>query len=159
MRVLFLDIDGVLIHYGTMGVVAPSGFNAFDPHCVSQLNRIIQVSACAVILSSTWRNFGLMRCREHFVQQGVRGAFRGLTPGPNIEGTERFYAQRGDEIQVWLDNHETERFCILDDNADMGTLKNQLVQTDPSRGLTEQDADRVIKMLGSKGGVSRAGSL
>lgn len=57
---------------------------------------------------------------------------------------------RGEQIQSWLAHHpEVTAWCIIDDDSDM--LDNQslnFVQTDGMIGMTAEDAEKVIKILG-----------
>lgn len=55
---------------------------------------------------------------------------------------------RGWEILAWLEEHEAvESFVILDDWDDMGPVRNHLIWTNPSLGLTEEQVQEAIKIL------------
>lgn len=58
-----------------------------------------------------------------------------------------FDRPRGEEIQQWLDANPTGSFIILDDEVDMAGLESRLVRTHVETGLTEEDADRAIRMF------------
>jgi hypothetical protein len=54
-----------------------------------------------------------------------------------------------------MDEHGTpERFCIVDDDGDMGHLKHALIQTDSFEGLTLDHARRIIDALSSREGCN-----
>jgi predicted mannosyl-3-phosphoglycerate phosphatase (HAD superfamily) len=50
MKIIFLDIDGVLNNYNTLG----EGLN-WESNAVKILKRIIKETGAKVVLSSTWR--------------------------------------------------------------------------------------------------------
>ena len=53
MKVLFLDVDGVL---NSQRLGTPDGMR---PWCVTQLARIVKESGCKIVVSSTWRAGGI----------------------------------------------------------------------------------------------------
>lgn len=152
MRVLFLDVDGVLngiewfSRRGTRGGIWPR--NEVDPHCVDLLNELVVRVDTQIVLSSTWRIAGsLERSKKRMREIGVHtGRMIGITPRLPYPG-------RGAEIETWLltyeaAQHERPAFVILDDDDDMGPHLNRLVQTDHRVGLTEEDCDRVAALFG-----------
>lgn len=136
MKVIFLDIDGVLNNKETMQ--RHRGFIGIDPYLVAIFNRIILATDAKIVLSSTWR-------LEKVFQDEVRKQvwdFIDITPRlPN--------EKRGTEVKVWLDKHpEVERYAILDDDRDF--LEGQpLFKTTWDEGLTEEIAKQVIEYLNS----------
>lgn len=155
MKVIFLDVDGVLCNHESIS----AGYKArtaaeqdpYGPHegCVGQLNRIIEATGALIVVSSTWRktNTPNAAMRERLGRWGVRGTVIGTTPV--LHGDEYAYRRRGCEIQQWI---ETARmpvtsFVILDDDSDMAHLRHRLVQTTMAHGLTSADADRAIAIL------------
>lgn len=136
-RLIFLDVDGVL----TCGLL---GYK-FDPFCVAQLNRIVEMTGAKVCLSSTWRLFP--DCFELLQSEGVKAEFVGKTRRLQPKAGKSS-ALRGDEIQAWLDENPGWRsFVILDDDSDMEHLMPRLITTDTKIGLTRKDADRAIRLL------------
>jgi len=156
MKIVFLDFDGVLCNHESIS----AGYRArtapeqepYGPHadCIAQLNRIIEATGAAIVVSSTWR-----KCRnprttmaETLKRWGVTGAVIDVTP--QLNGDSYAYKRRGSEIQLWLDRysrHEIESFVILDDDGDMAHLQHRLVRTSMARGLTTVDADQAIAIL------------
>ena len=55
MKVLFLDIDGVVNRVGTRQ--SYHGFTGIDPFLASKVCKIILDTDAAVVLTSTWRHF------------------------------------------------------------------------------------------------------
>lgn len=140
LKLIFLDVDGVSVNRTSLMVA--SGFKApADPGCVAALNRIIEATGAAIVVSSTWRIAGLDWMKDKLAEWGVQGAVHGAT--------REFCDMRGHEIGAYLVAHaECSRFVILDDDSDMGTLSKYLVQTEFELGLTEHDAKRAITVLG-----------
>ena len=128
---LFLDVDGVLNTYHSL----VEGDDLHSP-CVEQLRRILKEADPEVVLSSTWRNYPDLR-RKVWKVVGHRGKCT-----PKIGGV-----WRGGEIDLFL-KKDPRPYVILDDDNDM--LPEQmpnLIQTDPTVGLTEERADKVIELL------------
>lgn len=141
MRVLFLDIDGV-VNCSTTSQ-RHRGFIGIDPYMAFLVGKIVLDTECAVILSSSWRSFH---------DDGIEEISKQVTPIDGI--TPVLHTTRGNEIQAWLDNHpEVERYAILDDDTDiLESQKSNWFQTFWHQGITEEIAKKVTKHLnyGSK---------
>lgn len=146
MKVIFLDIDGVLNSTKTSTAVGgyPHELHhkyAFDWMAIKLLRRLADSSGVQFVLSSAWRLY--------FPFEEVAQAFElpiiDATPAASSDGTERGY-----EIRDWLNAHpEVTNYVILDDYADM--LEEQMsnfVKTDPHEGLGWNDFSRVCMILG-----------
>ena len=59
MKVLFLDIDGVVNNKRTEKSFG--GFMAIDPAMAALVQRIVRNTGCEIVLSSSWRLFQLGR--------------------------------------------------------------------------------------------------
>lgn len=150
MKVIFLDIDGVLVTMESFTRYRRSGSNAqAHPDCVEQLNRILAHTGAAIVLSSTWRMFGRPYMDRKFTEWKIQKPVTDFTPILQTKEGEIVVSQpRGHEIQSWLDGHpEVRQFVILDDESDMAHLLPALVKTDFNDGLTVDLADLVIKRL------------
>jgi hypothetical protein len=146
MKVLFLDIDGVLNRLGdaegygaTKERVDGTMFVGLDPDLLEIYKDMLARLDVIVVLSSTWRL--LPELCEHLEKHGVY--FHDMT----ICADAALELPRGIEIQLWLDEHpdEVEKYAILDDVDDM--LEHQMpnfFQTNPRTGLTQRLADRVV---------------
>lgn len=151
MKVLFLDIDGVLVNRESL--MKASGIHAkAHPACVAALNEIVSKTGANVVVSSTWRHFGLLKMKDFLSDWGVKAKVLDCTPDlTRKRGAIYSNVCRGDEIQAWLDGYDrypVESFVILDDDSDMNHLLPRLVKTEFERGLTMEDAARAIEMLG-----------
>jgi len=148
VKVIFLDIDGVLVNDRSLRTKRIYSLHEnCDPSCVKALNRIIASTGAEIVVSSTWRTQGpLAEMREilnlHFE---IDGQVLDCTPE-----LENFSAARHEEITAWLGHHKpslVESFVIIDDYDNMGPLQSRLVRTREEEGLTEDDADRAIRLL------------
>ena len=147
MKVLFLDIDGVVNCESTFQMGARGG-NPFplDPEMAFRVGKITLETGCSVVLSSSWRHHkdSRMAVTERVVP------FIGITPTSDLVNYED--KPRGHEIQAWLDEHpEVEKYAILDDDSDM--LDSQLdnfFQTSWKTGLTDEIMNKVIEHLGKE---------
>lgn len=136
MRVLFLDVDGVLNSYRS---------NKFlDDSMIYHLGTIVSRTGVKLVLSSTWRKYpdsqATLEARLLEDCMIIMDKTKVLLPKKlSMPPVERCF-----EIQEWLDRHEVEDFAILDDNPD-ANIDGHFFQTDPDVGLTKDIADSVIK--------------
>lgn len=145
-RILFLDIDGVLVNRRSLMIA--SGLKAdADIDCVVQLNRITDATGALIVVSSTWRMQGIRYVTERLRRWGVSGEIIGCTP-------VKRQVDRGDEIQAFLDDKkwkargaEIESIAIIDDDSDMAHLSDRLIRTEFRHGLRPAEADAAIEML------------
>lgn len=155
MRVVFLDIDGVLNyrqHNLKVGETArldemgqPDWWTAmFNRDCVTQLNRIVRETGAKVVLSSSWRkSFSVSDMQSMLEDKGFEGELIGATPDHGKRPC------RGEEAQAWLSDHpEVESFVLIDDSLDMFPYSDRWVQTFyEGYGLTSELADKTIELL------------
>lgn len=162
MKVIFLDIDGVLnVHYPERDEYG----SLFHPQFEDNLRHIIQQTDAKIVISSSWRHSGLDIMKEMWDDRNLAGEVIDVTAsrsqhdiesgGGRMPFNER--AERGWEIQEWIDKYKPEKYCIIDDDNDM--LPNQLpyfVQTldnwehegnEEGYGLTKECAEMVIQIL------------
>jgi hypothetical protein len=124
MRVIFLDIDGVVNDsYHSEPLILP--------HCARHFNRIVRATTAGVAISSSWRacaHGGLMTglgfhrlLRTHGIACPVIGV---TPPDGKVQG-------RRDQIAAWLtENGPVASYVVLDDDAVQGhPLKNCVEKT------------------------------
>lgn len=166
MKVLFLDIDGVLNSGRYFGVRSKRAYRRergtrkanlgderfaemIDPEAVILLNEITKRTGCKFVISSSWR--GAWTCVEIVAMLGSRGFVGeviGATP-LEVVPPSGFAPARGFEIQTWLDEHpEVKAFAIVDDVSDMAHLLPRLVQTSTADGFQAEHVELVVALLG-----------
>lgn len=155
MKVIFLDIDGVLNsanffkkkHEETGLTQGGSRIESIDPDALRLLEQIIEETDAKIVVSSCWR---IGRTTEE-LQGLLKGAgfkhYDRIIDRTNKIGS--FATKRGDEIEEWLSRNSVQRgdVVILDDDSDMGDLFDRLVQTLYHQGLTEHEVKTAIEKL------------
>jgi hypothetical protein len=172
IKVLFLDIDGVLNATDSSLSWYPfhgeeqsqsDGYDKFDERCVRWLRGIVALTGCKIVVSSTWRLSmrgpifpggmvdqdldGQRRFEDMWLSRNMPDVIIGRTP--RIPGT-----RRGNEIWTWLDRIKDREqpissYCILDDDGDM--LEEQMpnfVQCNSDYGITDIEFRKALKILG-----------
>jgi hypothetical protein len=143
MKILFLDIDGVLNCATTKERIGGDGIFAamigLDARPVMRLRRWLERHPeVKVVLSSTWR-------LHPDTLELVQAALPIFDVTPNLDNRQR-------EIQAWLVNRleiEPYTYAILDDMQFFrGEVARHFVQTSYQHGLLEQHLMRVEKILG-----------
>ncbi len=137
MKVLFLDIDGVLNNFHQRNF----GTTFSKPACDNLSDILAKVPDLKIVISSAWRTWGLKYMQDTLKQNGIDGS-----RAVGVTGKEN--GCRGYQIQCWLDrNPGVTHMAIVDDESDMDKLMNKLVKTNSFVGLTATDADRIVDML------------
>lgn len=175
MKVLFLDIDGVLNSQNWFGymqycirnnmynrvmnfVDAPDEYIEYkltmlDDRAIANLNRIVDETGCKIVLSSSWRCLWNPtennKILEALKLKGFKYDFYGLTP--RIPQKD-FGQERGIEIQTWIDKelekNEIESYVILDDDNDMlPEQMNNFILINNQYGLSDIDVFKAIEIL------------
>lgn len=147
MKILFLDVDGVLNSEDTFFRTKGERESLFviDPHMALLVARIVEATGCQIVLSSSWRNHpdGVA-----VVERRVWKILDKTCRSWYDKGNDH-HSMRGEEIQKWLDEHpEVTRYCILDDDSDMLPHQKHF-KTSWKVGLTAEIADNVIKYFNS----------
>lgn len=145
MKVLFLDIDGVLnsarscIAFGGYPLdLTAADLPTFDLIAVAMIRNLCRAADLKVVLSSAWR-------KTHSFES-IGRAF-GL---PLIDRTPSHPdGVRGGEIKAWLDDHpEVTAYAIVDDDGDM--LPEQaprFVQTSGFNGISFDDIAKLARLF------------
>jgi len=180
MKIIFLDIDGVL---NLISQGRDDFGSIFHQHLVDNLTTLVESTGAKIVMSSSWRfnSKKLMKMsteemssyvhkpitRTQLIKDGIdycQGMWKHRNyPGEVIDITPHIdICKRGEEIQMWLDNHENiSQYIIIDDDIDM--LDSQLdnfVQTSENwdhednvegYGLTKICAEKAIEILNKNG--------
>ena len=154
MKVIFLDVDGVLNCATTIKRLDVCfEFNFVDTRKVLRLRDIVERTGAKLVLSSTWR-FGADPRAFYIEREALRelvAEFRRLRCPLWFDITPYLpRAKRWQEINAWLINNDVEDFIILDDwgEDEFRPMMDRLVKCDPRKGLTKGRAELAIQMLG-----------
>jgi hypothetical protein len=157
MKVIFLDIDGVL---NSERFLKNNQDESIDRNNVSILKKVIDKTGAVIVMSSAWRLWfdDNMMPRERYCQYlyDILCEFDitlfGKTPDlstEEIRTNKTFSHVKAKEIIAWLDEHETvDKYVVIDDLD----LKNEeinahLIRTDGHVGITEEDAGLIIQRI------------
>ena len=158
-RVLFLDIDGVMVIDYSKENRDEDHTHLFNPIAVNLLNKIVEITNCHIVISSSWRKRDLAWIRKVFTDRAFIYSDRII--GETMRGyhfVERgahLPIPRGVEIKAWCDlfirktktgfSNDNYQYAILDDDSDMLLeQKDNFVKTRHEDGLTIAEANRVI---------------
>lgn len=146
MKVIFLDIDGVLCSMRSSAALGgypaagnPTSWGKFDDVAIRLLQEAIRQTGAVIVLSSSWRNDVNREALQW--RLGIR-----------IEDVTRYGAEsepRGVQIHDWLlRNPGVTEYAILDDDEDM--LQDQmprLCRTSKRNGFLLAHYEELIKLL------------
>lgn len=143
MKIIFLDIDGVLTRPRNPVSRTHFGFT-FDDGSVSVLKDILKRSDAKIVVTSIWKlGKDLDSLKEIFEHYGLDTYIYDKIPD------SKFYIEREIEIKDYLKSHDVDSFIILD-NMDLGTLNDHLLKTQFITGLQEvskYDLEKAVRIL------------
>lgn len=170
MKILFLDVDGVLNSfrtadafntgrgdgYGTLAFSTDFRYGqmewsqrAFklDPIAVILLRKIIEATGAKIVISSTWR---LGSCVDHFNK--MFECYDWDTTNIIIDMTGHPQKIRGEDIRQWLSANahlNITDYVIVDDNSDFypDQTQHNFVKTNPAIGLSCNSLEQAIEIL------------
>lgn len=152
MRVVFLDIDGVLNNSTTKANWPPpdgclvgfdtlnvSAFNSFMTQAETLFGRMPHI-----VVSSAWRCGRDLPMMAKILREAcVLGEVFSMTPPPKFSGT------RAMEIKEWLNNFKPtnlEGYVALDDIC-LPPVFDRAVHVDSKTGFTTKNIDKALKLL------------
>lgn len=149
MKIIFLDIDGVLLP--TKWLHSNKSSRQFKQSCVKNLNYILEKTEAKIVVSSTWRKWFDHLNEENTKILEFAFSVGGIKKGSVIDTTKSFSNRREYEINEWLLGHkkEVENFVIIDDSSDVGHSEVH-IKPDHDIGLTKAHAQKCVKLLNSK---------
>ena len=155
MKIIFLDIDGVLNtpNYAVQAHATWKRTNGrfksrdqygdiFDPLACACLEYMVDITGAKVVISSAWRKSGLQVMKSMFKDRGIDIDVIDITP--------EFEFIRGDEIEAWLaENDYVTNYVILDDDCDFtpDQLDSHYVDCSGKYGFDHNAMVKAIKIL------------
>ena len=139
MKVVFLDVDGVLNNHYSMCQYQ----GRLWPPLVHKLNGLCHEDV-SFVLSSAWRILYDIETMKTLLHNSGW-----LYSHKLIDRTRSGDGIRGEQIKNWLDEHpEVTHYAILDDDSDMlDEQQNNFVHVERAIGLMDQDIHNVKEIL------------
>lgn len=142
MKVIFLDIDGVLNsnHDIIRGV-------QLDPEKMLLVRDLSKEFGAEIVASTSWNIMGTKNL--NFILKSVVPGFNihDITPHLEYMPDKSEGDLRGREITQWLSEHsEVTHYVVLDDDP-VSYVEGHLVLTDPWKGITEEDIEKAREIL------------
>lgn len=156
MKVIFLDIDGVL-NFASCEARAPGGFIGISEARVKLLRQIVDATGARIVLTSTWK-MEWSKDDEECTANGLYLTKKLRRHGLHIldKTKEASPSMRGKGINDWLkkNDHVTD-WIVLDDDIfpdyEAEGIMPHLIKTSFSNGgMNENDAAKAIELLGGK---------
>lgn len=154
MKVIFLDVDGVLNWHGSKSRCA--GYKGIDDDKVKLLKEIVIKTNAKIVLCSSWKEFWWpieKECQDEFANYLDRKLKK-----QNLYIFDRTYDlgwNRGEGICNWLENKNVESWIVLDDEIfddyERFGIMSHLVKTEfyekDGGGLKPEHVEKAIKLL------------
>lgn len=155
MKVIFLDIDGVL---NTPSSESRCGeYIGIDDDKVERLKQIVEKTKAEIVLISTWKkywrkekmlkplqDYSANYLDEKLTQQGLKAIDK------TKDKADGRYLSRGEGILEYIARNKVENYVILDDfqfDYDGLGLTDCLIKTKQAEGLTKAHAEKACKIL------------
>lgn len=143
MKVIFLDVDGVLNNSNTKALT-PGGWMGVSKTLVKRLQRVAAATNAKVVLTSTWKDADKLELDYLYKKLNFCKPI-----DFTIEKGSTFY--RGGSIADYIKTHQDiEQFVILDDHLfdfEEQNLLDHFVLTNQRIGLTEENTEQAIRIL------------
>ena len=146
MKVVFLDIDGVLNNHATKEMT-PDKWLGVDDSLFARFAKVVKELDLTIVLTSTWKDDW-----ENKAPDGKYLDAKFSAHGLKITDRtyEQSWSQRGTGIRKYLSEHDVEAYVIIDDNEFLdftGELWEHFVMTNPATGLTDADVEKMKRII------------
>jgi histidinol phosphatase-like enzyme len=168
MKIIFLDIDGVLNHQEWYSYQQKQPKltdenwekGQFCYWSINLLNDLIKDTGAKVVVSSSWRKGKSVECMQTLLDSvGFEGEVIGITPCLYFSNQDYNYSvPRGCEIKAWIEMNKSIlnekvsklKYVILDDDSDMMYWqRNKFIHVNPHCGITKRDIFQAKQILNS----------
>ena len=162
--VVFLDVDGVLIHSETQGKGRQERepwktLAAIDPECAARVVRIVRATGARIVLSSTIRRYDdqVVGLRRALIDAGIsrHEVRRSNSDNGGFSCTPWLASEfsggpgcRTAEIEAWLVEHpEVKRYVVVDDCPTINLVQARPIPSHFGGGLLDAATDNAIELL------------
>lgn len=146
MKIIFLDIDGVLnsnIYHRNVDR-SLKDYARFDPKVVELIKKLVDEFTARIVISSTWR-FGAVQLLKNELKKSKLIKYL----HKDWKTPQLYPPYKGKEIKSWLEQHsEISDYVILDDDENiLEEQKLRFVKTDLMNGMQEKHYTRAREIL------------
>lgn len=152
MKIVFLDIDGVLNHekfYSdtkTNRTIRKYRKNNIDPRSAKLVVDLCKQTGAKIVISSSWRFDGLDELTKRLRIAGIKDNY--VLGVCSLERPHEFGGtNKGTVIQRYIDENNIDKYVILDDEDMLETQKPYFIKTSRWTGFTKEDLKRAINIL------------
>ena len=152
MKVIFLDIDGVLNSEEwdvyVQSFIYGARFNScylLSQEMILRLQNVVFQTNAEIVLTSSWRAseraMDALRRQLNLYHLSIR------------DTTVIYaYGNRADEVKLWIESHPNVTSYVIVDDEDDGFTQDEIlaahfVQTTYAQGLTPEKAEKIIEIL------------
>lgn len=134
MRILFLDIDGVLnsTFYQKKNIPV-----VLEEKKLNLLIKIIKLTQAKIVLTSLRKNFDWDNLVESFAKYEIE----------LFDKTPNLLFNKEKEINAWLNNNSINSYVVVDDMDLSYAFKDKFIKINPYFGLTNSKVEQIIKQL------------
>ncbi len=169
MKIIFLDIDGVLnseslsdklYHNGIKEYGDDGVYNFIDENIVNKLTNLCKIYDIKIVISSSWRHFYFEDTIKEFKSSTYKKIHPlipyiiGQTPRIYIPNENGYHEQvcRGKEIEEWIsrvcESFKPDKYVILDDDSDILDYQfKYFIHIDNKYGLTDYNFAQIKTIL------------
>jgi hypothetical protein len=144
--ILFLDLDGVLVHVQHFpskkeGVIVVEDF---DPKCVDRLNKVIETTGASVVIHSTWI---WVDSKEKIFNKLEESGFKFMNK-IHRDWAALDHRDKHTAIAMWLLKHpEVKEYVVLDDEKIGDHPQVKIFDGWFNKGLQDTHVEELIKAL------------
>lgn len=152
MKVIFLDIDGVMISERSFWIaqLCHTEYLAVDQRALLALKQLVNRTGARIVITSSWRTYPDEQPTEPYLRLQTRLAHNGTPVYDQTPWLDARFCDRGDEIAAWLEEHpEVEWYVILDDNdrfANRPDIRTRWIPVSSRQGLTMKDGAKAAEL-------------
>lgn len=156
MKVIFLDIDGVMVSQRSVQLMnvpvlkRDMGLSYLARH---NLRVLVRQTDAKIVITSSWRGGGEM-------YEAIKGclARNGTPVYDETPILDPWTDDRSDEIAAWLDAHPAQSYVVLDDSPcfeHREEVRQHWVQVNYVTGLSRANIRAALSFLNGDGGTNR----
>lgn len=148
-KIIFLDIDGVLnseAFFIEREKYKDDGITDFlihnlDKEKINIFNEMLEKVECEIVLSSSWRVYGLHRVNKNLREVGFKKEIK--------YATTREHMDRGLQIKRFVDENNIKDYLVIDDEGfDIISHipKERFIKTHWKTGILKEHVDQILNL-------------